>query len=392
MARSDTDRYEVLIVGARVAGAATALLLARAGHRVLVVDRARRGSDTLSTHALMRPAVHQLRRWGLLDRLVEQGTPPQQRVVFHYGDDQVPVEVAEPLYAPRRTVLDPLLVAAAEEAGAEFRFGVSVEGVLRDGDGQVAGVRLRDERRRQVDLPARVTVGADGRRSRVAREVDAPVTHRGTTASAFLLGYWSGVEAVGYEWCYRPGSAAGVIPTNDGQVCVFAGVPSGQLVDALEDGAEVGMQRILMATTPAVAERIAAGQRQGPVRCYPGMAGWLRRPWGPGWALVGDAGYFKDPLTAHGMTDALRDAELVALAVHRTLEDPGAEAEAGADYQAVRDRLSLRFFEVTNAIAGFGWDLSEVQSLHLAMSEAMKHEYAVMAASEGLLPHAAPTA
>ncbi|MFW6010009.1 MAG: NAD(P)/FAD-dependent oxidoreductase [Actinomycetota bacterium] len=392
MARSDTEQYEVLIVGARVAGAATALLLARAGHRVLVVDRARRGSDTLSTHALMRPAVHQLRRWGLLDRLVEQGTPPQQRVVFHYGDDQVPVEVAEPLYAPRRTVLDPLLVAAAEEAGAEFRFGVSVEGVLRDGDGQVAGVRLRDERRRQVDLPARVTVGADGRRSRVAREVDAPVTHRGTTASAFLLGYWSGVEAVGYEWCYRPGSAAGVIPTNDGQVCVFAGVPSGQLTEALQDGAEVAMQRILTATTPAVAERIAAGRRQGPVRCYPGVAGWLRRPWGPGWALVGDAGYFKDPLTAHGMTDALRDAELVALAVHRTLEDPGAEAEAGADYQAVRDRLSLRFFEVTNAIAGFGWDLSEVQSLHLAMSEAMKHEYAVMAASEGLLPHAAPTA
>lgn len=391
MARSDTDQYEVVIVGARVAGAATALLLARAGHRVLVVDRARRGSDTLSTHALMRPGVHQLERWGLLERLIERGTPPQQRVVFHYGDEQVPIEVADALYAPRRTVLDPLLVAAAEEAGAEVRFGASVQDVLRDGTGRVVGVRLRDERRRQVDVHARVTVGADGRRSRVAREVDAPVTHRGTTASAFLLGYWSQVEALGYEWCYRPGSAAGVIPTDDGLVCVFGGIPSGRLTEVLADGAQVGMQRILRATTPAVAERVGAGRRVGPVRCYPGMPGWLRRPWGPGWALVGDAGYFKDPLTAHGMTDALRDADLAARAIHRGLEDPHVEAEAGADYEAVRDRLSLRFFEVTNAIAGFGWDLSEVQSLHLAMSEAMKHEYAALAALDGLSRQVVPS-
>lgn len=375
--------YDVIVVGARVAGAATALLLARAGRRVLVLDRARRGSDTLSTHALMRPGVLQLDRWGLLDEVEAQGTPAVHRVVFHYGDAPVTVEVTDALYAPRRTVLDPILVAAASEAGAEFRFGVNVRGVLRDETGGVLGVRVHDENRDRLDLRARVTVGADGRRSQIAREVGATTTHRGTAASAFLFGYWSGVETAGYEWCYRPGTAAGLIPTNDGQVCVFAGTPSRRFTEELRDDPPGSMHRVLDETTPAVAERVVAGQRTGPVRCHPGLSGWLRQPWGPGWALVGDAGYFKDPLTAHGMTDALRDAELVARAIHRTLDDPTATCEAGAEYEEVRNRLSLPFFEVTNAIAGFAWDLAEVQGLHLAMSDAMKREHAAVAALDG---------
>ena len=123
--------WDAVVVGARVAGAATALLLARAGLRVLVVDRARRGSDTLSTHALMRGGVLQLRRWGVLERVVAAGAPPVRRVTFHYGSQATPVALkphagVSALYAPRRTVLDAALADAAEAAGARLRFGLVV--------------------------------------------------------------------------------------------------------------------------------------------------------------------------------------------------------------------------------------------------------------------------
>src|SRR5512132_143237 len=141
--------WDAVVVGARVAGASTALLLARAGLRVLVVDRARRGSDTLSTHALMRGGVLQLRRWGVLDRVVATGAPPVRRVTFHYGRETTPVSLkpyagVEALYAPRRTVLDAVLADAAEDAGAQLRFGLAVTDLARDGAGRVVGVTLSD--------------------------------------------------------------------------------------------------------------------------------------------------------------------------------------------------------------------------------------------------------
>src|SRR5262245_16251873 len=130
--------YDVIVVGARVAGASTAMLLARQGLRVLVVDRDRYGADTLSTHALMRGSVFLLSRWGVLDRVMEAGTPPIRQTRFDYGSESVTVNIkpssgVEALYAPRRTVLDRMLADAAEAAGAEIRYGLSVIGMLRDG-------------------------------------------------------------------------------------------------------------------------------------------------------------------------------------------------------------------------------------------------------------------
>ena len=372
--------YDVIIVGGRVAGASTALLLAPAGWRVLVVDRARRGSDTLSTHALMRPGVLQLERWGLLDEVIAAGTPGQDRVVFHYGNDRIELETSRRLYAPRRTVLDPILVAAAERSGAEFRFGVDVRGLLRDRDGRVAGIRARDEHGATVELRAAMTVGADGRRSRVAREVDAPVTRHGTNAGAAIYGYWTDVETAGYEWCFRPGAGTGLIPTNDGQVCVFAGAPARRFLDELRHDPEDGLRHLLEETTPAVAARVAAGRRVERARGFPGLRGWLRRPWGPGWALVGDAGSFKDPITAHGITDALRDAELLARALDRLLCGDMDPAQALAGYECARDELLVPVFDATDAVAGFDWTLAEVQQLHLAMSDVMQREIDALAA------------
>jgi flavin-dependent dehydrogenase len=143
--RSDRSRPDVVVVGARAAGAATAMLLARAGLRVVVVDRGRYGADTLSTHALMRGAVVQLHRWGLLDRIIAAGTPPIRRTTFRYANDEIEIPIkashgVDALYAPRRTVLDPILVDAAQEAGAEVRFSTTVTGLSRATDGRVTGV------------------------------------------------------------------------------------------------------------------------------------------------------------------------------------------------------------------------------------------------------------
>jgi menaquinone-9 beta-reductase len=368
--------FDAIIIGARPAGAATAMLLARRGHRVLVLERARRGSDTLSTHALMRAGVVQLERWGLLDRLVAAGTPPIGRVSFRYADRHVPIDLGEPLYAPRRTVLDPMLADAAEEAGAQVHYGSRVEHLLTDAMGRVRGVRATSPSGRSVDLSATVTIGADGRRSLVAREVGAEVTHAGRRAASAIYGYVEGVTSDhdGVEWLYAPGVAGGLIPTNDGQHCAFVAAPARRFADELRFDLEAAFARVLAEVSPEAASRVAAGRRVGPLRGFPGVPGWLRRPYGDGWALVGDAGYFKDPQTAHGVADALRDAELLARAVDDGLAGRAPMDLALREYERVRDELSLPLFEVTEAIAGFDWTLQELGLQHRALSVAMQRE------------------
>jgi 2-polyprenyl-6-methoxyphenol hydroxylase-like FAD-dependent oxidoreductase len=164
-----SDEYDAVVVGARCAGAATAMLMARAGLRVLVLDRVHPGRDTLSTHALMSAGVLQLSRWGLLDRIVAAGTPAVTATTFHYGARAETVELADPLYAPRRTVLDTTLLAAAQEAGARVRVGMDVTELCRDRTGRVTGVRARVRGGEAVSFRAPLTIGADGLRSTVAR-------------------------------------------------------------------------------------------------------------------------------------------------------------------------------------------------------------------------------
>ncbi|HEY7044989.1 MAG TPA: NAD(P)/FAD-dependent oxidoreductase, partial [Nocardioidaceae bacterium] len=225
---STSATYDVVVVGARPAGAATALLLSRAGLRVLVVDRDRHGADTVSTHALLRGGVLQLARWGVLGRVEAAGTPPVRGCVFHFGADQIEIPVkpaagVPALYAPRRTVLDAILVDAAKDAGAEVRFGIAVTDLRRDRQGRVTGVAGRDERGTAFEARARIVVGADGIGSIIARRSGAPVERKGNSACAFIYGYWDGLPIVDYELCYQPGIAAGFFPTNDRQTCVFVG-------------------------------------------------------------------------------------------------------------------------------------------------------------------------
>jgi flavin-dependent dehydrogenase len=361
--------YDVVVVGARVGGAATAALLARRGARVLVVDRAAYGSDTLSTHALMRAGVEQLQRWDVLDTIVDAGTPAIRAGVFHYDDATIPVPIkpaagVDALYAPRRTLLDRVLVDAARDAGATVRFGVTVTDVCRDASGRVCGVDGRDGFRASAGL----VVGADGLRSRIARAVDAPVIHAARHASAVVYGYarwWAGDA---YEWYFRRGAAAGIIPTNDGEACVFAST-SPERMRALAGAPRDTVRELLRRVAPELPELAPAR-----LRSFSGQPGYLRQAHGPGWALVGDAGYFKDPISAHGITDALRDAELLA----RAVDGGGLEG-----YALERDRLSLPMLRVADAIAAYDWDAPTARSLLLEMSRATVDEVETLRALDG---------
>jgi flavin-dependent dehydrogenase len=375
-------RYDVLIVGARCAGASTAMLLARAGMKVLVIDRQEYGTDRLSTHALMRTGVLLLDKWGLTPALTNARTPQVRRTTFHYGDqafaiDLKPEHGIDRLYAPRRFVLDRVLVDAAAVAGAHVRHGVTFAGLLRAPDGRAAGAVLRRTDGEVFNVKADLVVGADGRQSTVARQVHAETYAEGRHASGYVYGYFYNMPDDGYHWYFGDGVAAGAIPTNGGQHCVFVGVPSGLFSATFARNLDGGFVRTALANSTGLCAALGKALRLGRLRGFAGAPGFMRQSHGPGWALVGDAGYFKDPLTAHGMTDALRDALLLSRAVLAGKE------HALAEYQETRDQLSRSLFDVTDAIASFEWDRDEIGELHLQLSKAMKAETRYTA---GLLP------
>ena len=368
--------WDVIIIGGRVAGASTALLLARAGVRVLVVERARHGSDTVSTHALMRGGVLQLHRWGVLDRVAATGAPPIRRVTFHYGRDSMPVTLkpyagVDALYAPRRTVLDALLVGAAEEAGARFGFGLAMTDVARDRAGRVVGAVVRDHLGATWTERAGLVVGADGRSSLVATQVGAPTVVAGGHAAAYVYGYWPAADLDGYHWHYGDGLSAGVIPTNDGLACVFAAGPAAVLAARMRHSRPLDAARELLVRIDCRLTDLTRGAPLGPVRFFRGLPARLRRPSGPGWALVGDAGWWKDPLSTYGITDAFRDAELVARAVVVGAASDHAMRIALCRYQAERDRLALPMHPIVDRLASHQWDLAQVQQLLRGLSSVM---------------------
>ncbi len=367
------ETADVVVIGARAAGAATAMLLARQGLDVLLVDRGSYGSDTLSTHALMRGAVLQLDRWGLLPAVIASGTPAVRRTAFHYGSEVVDIAIkpahgVDALYAPRRTVLDPILVDAARDAGATVRFQTGLVELIRRADGRVVGVVLKGPEGRVHPVLTDLVIGADGAGSTVARLAGAAFEHRGAQASAVIYGYWAGLADTGYHWHYQPGTGAGVIPTTGGRHCVFAAMPPARLKGASGPALAERYREVLAECAPGLAEALDGATPDGRLTAFAGRPGFLRQCHGPGWALVGDAGYFKDPITAHGLTDAFRDAELLASAAASGIET------AFADHADQRLSLSLPLFRITDEIAGFGWDLDRLGDLHVALNRAMQAE------------------
>jgi 2-polyprenyl-6-methoxyphenol hydroxylase-like FAD-dependent oxidoreductase len=369
--------YDAVIVGARCAGAATAMLLARSGLHVLAIDRSEYASDTVSTHALMRGGVLQLHRWGLLPSIVDAGTPPVREAVFHFGDESLPVAVAprygvDALYAPRRTILDRVLVDAARTAGAEVKHGLRVVDLLYSPRRCVRGVVAIDADGQTQRITTDIVIGADGMRSTVARLVDVEPYRVGRFASGTVYAYWNDLNPNGYQWHWQRGVAAGEIPTNHGWTCVFAAVPASGFRSAVAGGAAAGYRRLLQHAAP----RLMNGPHRSAVGlcAFSGQVGFIRQSWGPGWALVGDASYYRDPIAAYGITDALRDADLLARAV------VGGTERALADYQAERDASAAPLFELSDRIASFAWDLQEIRRLMEDLAKVMAADVKAMAA------------
>ncbi|HKB07766.1 MAG TPA: NAD(P)/FAD-dependent oxidoreductase [Candidatus Polarisedimenticolia bacterium] len=347
-----TNQYDAIVVGARCAGSPTAMLLARQGYKVLLVDKATFPSDTISTHLIHPPGVAALKRWGLLDRVVATGCPPIDTYAVDFGpivlsgspaSDEGPVA-----YAPRRTVLDKLLVDAASEAGAEVREGFAVEEVLRDGD-RVTGIRGRGQGGAAVTERARIVIGADGLHSAVAKAVRPEQYHEKPQLLAAYYSYWSGLPMEGrFETYVRPRRGFAAWPTNDGLTLIVAGWPFAEF-DANRKDIEGNYLRTLD-TVPAFAARVRAARREERFAGTP-VPNFFRKPFGPGWALVGDAGYNKDFITAFGITDAFLSVELCVAALHAVFSGGRPfDAEMGR-YQSRRDEHALPRFEFTTQLA-----------------------------------------
>jgi 2-polyprenyl-6-methoxyphenol hydroxylase-like FAD-dependent oxidoreductase len=344
--------YDVIIVGARCAGSPTAMLLARKGHKVLVVDKATFPSDTISTHLVHPPGIAALRRWGLLDRMIATGCPPIDTYRFDLGPIVIAGAPGTPespvAYGPRRTVLDKLLVDAAAEAGAEVREDFTVDAITTDG-GRVTGIRGHAKNGSPVTERARVVVGADGRHSLVADQVKPEAYHERAPILAGYYSYWSGLPIGGrFEAYALPSRSFAAWPTNDGLTLVVGGWPMAEFEANKKDVEGNWMKMIAM--HPAFAERLRAARRE---ERFSGtnVANYFRKPYGPGWALVGDAGYNRDFITAMGIMDSFLSAELCAAALDQSLSGARPYEEAMAAYQRARDERVLPVFHFTCELA-----------------------------------------
>jgi 2-polyprenyl-6-methoxyphenol hydroxylase-like FAD-dependent oxidoreductase len=346
--------FDVIVVGARCAGSSTAMLLARRGLKVLAVDQTHFPSDTLSTHQVQVPGMACLARWGLLDRVVAAGTPPTRNVRF--APESFVLEGSYPefegvdaLFSPRRTILDALLVGAAHEAGAEVREDAKVEELVLVGD-RVAGVRCRTKAGTAFEERAPLVVGADGKRSLAARAVGAQVEKEQPASTAAFYSYWEGVDLGGRgEISSRPGCAVGAWPTNDGLTLIYVAVPLSGF-ERFRADAEQGMLAAA-GRCGNLGERLRAGRRAERIRGTIDVPNVVRKPFGPGWALVGDAGLVMDPITGQGIGNAFRDAESLAEAATAALGGATAIERAMAEYQRARDERVLPMWELTVDLA-----------------------------------------
>ncbi|MFD2009461.1 NAD(P)/FAD-dependent oxidoreductase [Streptomyces narbonensis] len=362
-------RYDVIVVGARCAGAPTAMLLARLGHRVLLVDRATFPSDTISTHLIHPPGLAALQRWGLLEKVVATGCPPIDTYAFDLGALAIAGSPAgegfDASRAPRRTVLDKILVDAAAESGAEVREGFTVDGLLDDGTA-VTGIKGHaKDGGRSVD-EAGVVVGADGIHSSVARATGAADYAGKPKINAYYYAYWAGLPMDGtYEAYDRGDCAFAAWPTNEDLTMVVCGWPMRDF--EAKRGDVEGNYHATLARAPAFAERVAQATRAERI-VGTAIPNYFRKPYGPGWVLVGDAGYLKDPITAQGIQDAFQDAERCAQALDDVLAGRRSFDDAMGGAQKARDDQVTSMYEFTAQFATMEPPPPEMRDMLLAVS------------------------
>jgi flavin-dependent dehydrogenase len=331
------------------------MLLARAGHRVLLVDKTTFPSDTLSTHFIHPPGVAALARWGILDQLEATNCPPVTGYSFDFGPITLTgtpraVDGMTVGYGPRRFVLDALLVDAAVAAGAEFRDAFTVKEILIE-DGCVTGIRGHSAGGETVTERARVVIGADGKNSLVAKTVQTDQYNEAPPLTPSYYTYWSDLPTDNFENYIRAerDRGWGVLPTHDGLTCVVQGWPMSEFEANRSDIEGAYMKTFDLA--PEFAERIRGAKREERFMGIRDLPGYFRKPYGPGWALVGDAGYHKHPLTAYGITDAFRDAEGAAAAIDDSFAERKSYEDAMAGFHQARDEASGPIYGMTCDLA-----------------------------------------
>ncbi|HEY7255933.1 MAG TPA: NAD(P)/FAD-dependent oxidoreductase [Solirubrobacterales bacterium] len=317
----DPQRFDVIVVGARCAGSPLATMLARRGLHVCLLDRASFPSDSLSTHLIQPCGVQVLERLGLLDRMLAAGAARIHRFTLVSDGVRIEADVEEedfgaPSICLRRVRSDHLLVEAAAAAGAEVHTGAGVTELLWEGR-RVAGVRTREGAFR-----ARLVVGADGRASTVARLAGSREYRIEPGGRLFSWAYFEGVaEDEGRLRLGKVGETAYLsCPTDSGLFLAGVCPPMAArdvFVADREGGFDAGIE-----AWPELAMLVGGARRVGPIRVLADWNGFMREATGPGWVLLGDAGHFKDPTPAQGMSDALRQAERLAAAIAASPGDP----------------------------------------------------------------------
>lgn len=363
--------YDAIVIGARCAGSPTAMLLARKGYDVLLVDKATFPSDTMSTHLVHPPGVAALKRWGLLDRLEATGCPAVEHYSFDFGPVSVEgspqaIDGVDRAYGPRRTILDKLLVDAAAGAGAEVREAFTVEEIPSE-DGAVTGIRGHAKGGDTVTEKAKVVIGADGKHSLLAKAVKPESYNERPSQLAMYYAYWSDLPVSGFETTIRAENRRGwaALPTHDGLTCMPFGWPREEF--KANRGDIEGNFFAAMDLAPEFAERVRGAKRESKFIGSAELPGYFRKPFGPGWVLVGDAGYHKNPITAMGINDAFRDAELVADALDDDFTGKRSFEEGMAEYQRTRDEVATPVYEFTAEFASMEPPPPELQQLIGAM-------------------------
>jgi flavin-dependent dehydrogenase len=352
-----TERVDAIVVGARCAGSAAAIALARAGRRVVVLDKARFPSDTLSTHLLWPGGLAELAALGVLDDVRALGAPPLPigfgaAAGYELRGRYTPVDGIDHAMCVRRTGLDAVLVSHAGRAGADLREGARMTGVLWDG-GRACGVRYVDGEGVDAELRAPLVIGADGRRSSVARAVGASAPYLSAPSGrACYFAYWEDARAdwrdTAAQW--REGPELGTaFPCDDGLVLCLLQPPQARAPDFAGD--LEGEYRRTIALMPQLADRLAGSRLATKVRSATNLVSYFRRSSGPGWALAGDAGHFKDPVTAQGIRDALRYGREAGEAAAPLLDEPAALDRALLTWEREREADCIEVYRWTNGLA-----------------------------------------
>lgn len=370
-----TNEYDAIVVGARCSGAPTAMLLARTGYRVLLLDKDRFPSNMpQSTHLIHPLGVAYLKRWGLHDTLAAQSISfTRWRVALHGRvlDTDVPAAHEEPRpdllldnavsYAPRRQLLDTVLVEAAIAAGAEFRDAARVSGLLIE-NGTVKGVKVKDRDGREQLERARIVVGADGPVSMVARKVGAAEFHVEPIIQSNIWSYWSGVPVDHLRIYVQPGAGGFAFPSSDGSVLVAANLLYEDFLAARRDRWSA-YTSMLQRVAPELRAMIDDAEQVDDL--YAGCTrAFVRQAYGPGWVLVGDAGMKKDPVTAQGITSAFEYAEKLAYALDAGLSGRISMEDALMGYAQERDARLLPYYEFTAQLSRYAAPTSELAAIY----------------------------